>query len=226
MSTSGSRVPVSERTSRRSCTRAPARDERQVGVADGELAGRPVEDGGDGDPRLVARPRTGCARALEPQRHAARSARQPDHPPGDDRVAGEQGDAVGGRAGLLVAGGRHPRAARRARPARRRTGARPRPSPRRRPRSGPRPATGAGRGRPPAARGRRRRGSSRRRPAGRRPPGRRPSERPCRMLKVAMRTSALCPGRGGFYRPRACRRAPRVAGPACSHRTETRSGTS
>ena len=55
-----------------------------------------------------------AARAREPHRHAGPQRRQPDHPPGDHRVAGQQRDAVGGRARLLVAGRGHPGAARRA----------------------------------------------------------------------------------------------------------------
>ena len=114
MSTSGSRVPVEGAHQPAQLQRVPPRDERQVGVADGELAERAVEDGGDRHPRLVAAPRNGLREPGEPHRHAGAQRRQADHPPGDDRVPGQQRDAVGGRARLLLAGRGHPGAARRA----------------------------------------------------------------------------------------------------------------
>ena len=155
--------------------RVPPRDERQVGVADGELAERAVEDGGDGDPRLVAAPRTACGEPLNHIGHAG-----PQRPAGGPPATRPRGSGTAARCRRWPS-----RAARRpvaaiqvppGVPAQRgdELVLRRRPSPRRRRRSGRRRGSGAGRGRPPGARGRRRPGSSRRRPAGRRRPGRRP----------------------------------------------------
>ena len=141
------------------------------------------------------------ARAREPHRHAGAQRRQPDDPPG--RPPGTGTAARCRRWPSRAAPRRWPpsRCRRGCRRARRRTGARRRPWPRRRRRSGRRRASAAGRGRPPGGRARRRPGSCT--AAASRSTSTRSSsrDRPCRMLKVAMRTLALCPARGGSTAP-------------------------
>ena len=133
ISTSGSRVPVERPHQPAQLDLVPPGHERQVGVGHREVPVRALQDGGDGDPRLVPddlRPPV----AAEPHRHPAGQGGQPDHPPGHHRQARQQRDAVAGRARLLLAGGRHPGAARGARQRRHELVSRRRPWPRRRPR--------------------------------------------------------------------------------------------